>query len=413
MNQSSPIPDSHASQRNDLPPASDLEALSKIVWDIIVIGAGTGGTTAAIRLAQQGRRVLLVEAKPFPRDKVCGGCLNQRAWRMLGELHSSSESISNQILRANAQIVDRMRLLCQSRAVEWNVPPMYSITRRTLDDLMVKTAVESGVVFCPETTAKVAPEQNPDHRLVQVQHHGQLSTLRSRLVIAADGLGSHSLSELPMAPKKILPHSRIGVGAILDARQLHVDSSQLTMAVGAGGYVGLAMAEDEKLNLAAAIDADLLKSLGPAESIASILRQCHHAIPSGLNEVKWTGTLPLTRQSSTVALPRILLIGDSTSYVEPFTGEGMSWSIFDAFQVSELIREHDLNNCDALEKNWRHIWSQHVRNKQWVCAGLARLLRHPQLAGYALVLARVVPWIPQWIIARTSRSVTIARGATV
>ncbi len=412
MNQSSPNPDSHGPQGSAPPTVPDVAALSETVWDIIVIGSGTGGTTAAIRLAQQGRRVLLVEAKPFPRDKVCGGCLNQRAWRLLGELASSGESISNRILRANAQIVDHMRLLCQRRTAEWNVPPMYSITRRTLDDLMVKTAIESGVVFCPETMAKVVAEQSPDHRIVQVQHLGQSFLLKCRLVIAADGLGSHSLSELPMAPKKILPHSRIGVGAILDARQLAVDSSHLTMAVGAGGYVGLAMAEDQKLNLAAAIDADLLKSLGPAQSIASILRQCHHAIPSALNEVKWTGTLPLTRQSSTVALPRILLIGDSTSYVEPFTGEGMSWSIFDAFQVSELIRDSDLSNCDSLEKTWRQIWSQNVRNKQWVCAGLARLLRYPQLAGYALVLARVVPWIPQWIIARTSRSVTLTRGAT-
>ena len=47
-------------------------------WDAVVIGAGPAGALAAHQLATRGSRTLVVDAKRFPRSKVCGGCLNRR-----------------------------------------------------------------------------------------------------------------------------------------------------------------------------------------------------------------------------------------------------------------------------------------------------------------------------------------------
>ena len=52
-------------------------------WDAIVIGAGPAGALAAHQLAVAGVSVLLVERKSFPRYKVCGACVNQRAIKTL------------------------------------------------------------------------------------------------------------------------------------------------------------------------------------------------------------------------------------------------------------------------------------------------------------------------------------------
>ena len=54
-------------------------ALAGSNWDVTVIGAGPAGTVAAIQLAARGMKTLLLDSKSFPRDKVCGGCLNQPA----------------------------------------------------------------------------------------------------------------------------------------------------------------------------------------------------------------------------------------------------------------------------------------------------------------------------------------------
>ena len=47
--------------------------------DVIVVGAGPGGSATAYHLAQHGARVLLLEKAQFPREKVCGDGLTPRA----------------------------------------------------------------------------------------------------------------------------------------------------------------------------------------------------------------------------------------------------------------------------------------------------------------------------------------------
>ncbi|MDF1747221.1 MAG: FAD-dependent monooxygenase, partial [Gimesia sp.] len=54
-------------------------------WDVIVIGAGPAGSVAAHQLSLRKLRVLQIERKAFPRYKVCGCCLNQRAISLLQE----------------------------------------------------------------------------------------------------------------------------------------------------------------------------------------------------------------------------------------------------------------------------------------------------------------------------------------
>src|SRR5579875_1062956 len=56
---------------------------SHSTWDAVVIGAGPAGAMAARELAVGGAHVLLVERRDFPREKVCGGCLNGHALAVL------------------------------------------------------------------------------------------------------------------------------------------------------------------------------------------------------------------------------------------------------------------------------------------------------------------------------------------
>ena len=54
--------------------------------DVLVIGAGPGGSTAAYFLARHGVDVALVEKASFPREKVCGDGLTPRVVKLLGEM---------------------------------------------------------------------------------------------------------------------------------------------------------------------------------------------------------------------------------------------------------------------------------------------------------------------------------------
>ena len=55
-------------------------------YDIVIVGAGPAGASAAIRLANAGRRVLLVEKEKFPRAKLCGEFISPECLEHFREL---------------------------------------------------------------------------------------------------------------------------------------------------------------------------------------------------------------------------------------------------------------------------------------------------------------------------------------
>ncbi len=62
-------------------------------YDVIIIGAGPGGSTAAYYLAHAGLKVLLLDKADFPRDKTCGDGLTPHALPTLAAVyHQNSKS---------------------------------------------------------------------------------------------------------------------------------------------------------------------------------------------------------------------------------------------------------------------------------------------------------------------------------
>src|ERR1700690_2911055 len=56
-------------------------------FDVVIVGAGPAGTTCASLLARRGINVLLCDKATFPREKICGDCINPGCWdffKMLG-----------------------------------------------------------------------------------------------------------------------------------------------------------------------------------------------------------------------------------------------------------------------------------------------------------------------------------------
>src|SRR5690242_6215957 len=74
-------------------------------YDIIIIGAGPAGTTAAIKLAQDGRQVLLPEKSRFPREQGCGEFITPECRGVVDRL-----GVRKRMSDAGAQVIRRFTL---------------------------------------------------------------------------------------------------------------------------------------------------------------------------------------------------------------------------------------------------------------------------------------------------------------
>jgi flavin-dependent dehydrogenase len=382
-----------------LAPSLTIADAAQAAWDVVVIGAGPAGALAARQTVRAGLKVLLIEAKRWPREKVCGGCLNQRAMAVLGQLGLACE-----LRRCGAVPIDEMLLVVGRRTTRFGLPPGLAISRATLDAQLVQAAVDAGVTFLSETSAIVDPELGEDRRHVSVSQNGQSERVASRVVIVADGLARSSLKHLPDFVTDAAANSRLGVGAIIEHDLAEYPAGRIVMIVSRLGYVGMTRVERDRLNIAAALDALLLQqSRSVGDAVASILLAAGLPVPVGVNQATWKGRPPLTSRPRRVAAERLFVVGDAGGYVEPFTGEGIAAAFESALAVSPLAIQGCLDWHPSLADEWEIAQHCVVREQQVTSRVLAWTLRRPWRVATALGVCRAFPPAANCIIRRINR----------
>ena len=152
-------------------------AVAAMQWDVVVIGAGPAGSTAARILAARGHAVLLVDRSAFPRDKVCGDGLIADA---LGCLRRAGlyETVVRQGFRA-----DTLSIFSPS-GVRVDLPGEFvTLPRMQLDALLLQAAVEYGAAFHAGRVNALTSQGDG----VRVQLHGTGDVVRARYAVLATG----------------------------------------------------------------------------------------------------------------------------------------------------------------------------------------------------------------------------------
>jgi menaquinone-9 beta-reductase len=167
--------------------------------DVIVVGAGPGGSAAAYHMARHGLRVLLLEKTEFPREKVCGDGLTPRAVRQLVRMGVDTSEKAGWLQNKGLRVIGggvRLELDWPDLASF----PNYGLVRTRLDfdDMLAKRAVEAGALL--RTSVNVTgPVLDGDGRAIgvtaKVGADKEPVEFRAPLVIAADGVSG----KLPLA----------------------------------------------------------------------------------------------------------------------------------------------------------------------------------------------------------------------
>ena len=167
--------------------------------DVIVVGAGPGGSAAAYHMARHGLRVLLLEKTTFPREKVCGDGLTPRATRQLIRMGVDTSEKAGWLQNKGLRVIGggvRLELDWPELASF----PNYGLVRTRLDfdDILAKRAVEAGAAL--HTGVNVTgPVLDADDRAIGVYAKVGLGKepvqYRAPLIVAADGVSG----KLPLA----------------------------------------------------------------------------------------------------------------------------------------------------------------------------------------------------------------------
>jgi geranylgeranyl reductase family protein len=337
-------------------------------YDVLVVGAGPAGATVAAMTARAGLSTLVLERTQFPREKVCGDCLNPGAWKILDRL-GVSETI-DRIPSAKLRWVEFLDLT--GRPIRFELPNETrgerGIRRKLFDDALITHAISAGAqVSFGNPVLKV---QNSSGWRVTTNNE----VIRSKFLVAADGRNSSVARLLAEYPKTRTDRVAFQTHFWDDAEP-HV-----TLQLCQYGYLGLATIGEGLTNLC------LVCRPEDAEQFRQEATRKFGLPP----EHRWQSITPLTRRSIQTQHLNLMYIGDAARVVEPLTGEGILYALQSGMLAADAISTAVSDSSDpALIYARQH--QKVYRHRLWVNK-LARLaVLHPRISNRFFGLLRLNP----------------------
>ena len=343
-------------------------------YDVAIIGGGPAGSTCAAFCATIGLRVVLIEREKFPREKVCGDCLNPECWPILRRLG----------------IDQRVRALPHG-ALDWvefiNVRDVHlrvdlprgenaeiAIKRSAFDFILLERARELGAEVREACTLTSIEKSDGACKLTTSEVTAEF---RARVLVGADGRNSTVARLLGLLPR--IARERV-------ALQAHIPlprgfGNRVVLQLLPGGYSGQAPVNDIELNLCL---------VGRPKSI----RALQHWATEYFNlepTQTWRTITPLTRSALPPARENVLFVGDAARVVEPFTGEGIFYALRSGELAAAAAKDMIRGNAAKAARNYAAKHAAIYRGRLWVNALARGAVVSPKLGSILFKLARFHP----------------------
>ncbi len=335
-----------------------------MIFDVAIVGGGPAGAACAAVCAEAGLKTLLLERAQFPRDKVCGDCLNPAAWPVLERL-----GLANRVLTLTHSALTRVEFIDRSGGVlavplPSNGEGEIALRRSHFDQLLLERAKELGAIVLQQHPLLNIDSRAP-WKLKTPNGHFEAKTL-----VAADGRNStvaHLCGVLKSAPP-----DRIGM-------QTHVSrpegfGDKVTLQFRPEGYCGMAAVGAGTINVCL---------VAKPKNMPALKAWANEQLSLDAKQ-EWRSISPLSRSALSPRHGSLLLAGDAARVVEPFTGEGITY----ALRSGELAGRSIISgNLDLYPQAHRSLY----RGKLWI-NDLSRLaVTRPALGEMILRLGRIAP----------------------
>jgi len=340
-------------------------------WDVVVVGAGPAGASAALAARRAGAgRVLLLDREDFPRDKSCGDGIAPHVLDVLGELGAAD-------VVAGWTPLQHLDLSRGERLVSGRMArPVWVIPRTVFDSRLVDHAVEAGAVLLR-------------HRVRRVTHDGEAHVLddllRARVVVGADGANSAVRSTLGLPRTARRAVALRGYAPTTPARR-----GRQVIRYGDRTQPSYAWAFDRGDGWSNVGYGELAGTQQPTRGL--MLDQLEQLLPGTVDGARdWRGHhLPLSGWGWSTDQPdgAVLLAGDAAGLVNPMTGEGIYYAVATGASagraVARSVAAGRAAAAGALHRDTvGRLLSRHLHHT-WLAA---RLCRRPSIIDAGITAA--------------------------
>ncbi len=316
--------------------------------EVIVVGAGPGGSTTAMALACQGRDVLLIDRHAFPRDKACGDAVPASALDQL-----FSYGMKERFEEQGFYPVNRLLISAQRGGVleaDLHRSPRgtdsYVVPRLQFDAVLQAHAQACGARFLQATVKEPLFE---DGRVVGVvaRENGHVHEIRSQIVVGADGATSAVMRALRPEPERHQDsHRAVALRAYIEGLDELPHEVEFYLYKGIlPGYAWIFPIGEGQANIGLGMRIDKFRRLGV--KLEGLLDRfldmpgIKKRLRSGW-KLQNVATWPLSfgsQKGLRHAFDGALLVGDAAGFINPLTGGGIHNAITSGRLAAQTILE--------------------------------------------------------------------------
>jgi menaquinone-9 beta-reductase len=362
---------------------------------VIIIGGGLAGLTAAIHLSKFGIQVTIIEKNSFPKHKVCGEYISNEVLPYLKSLDLDINSLYPTNI-SKLQFSTR-----NGKTIKTKLPlGGFGISRYVLDEYLYQKAISNRCQVIQENAESI---DFIDDEFTIITSNNII--LKSKIVIGAFGKRSNIDQKLN---RKFIQQKSPWL-----AVKAHYSGNFDTDLVGLhnfkGGYCGVSKVEKNKINVCYLADYETFKQF---KNIDDYQKNILSKNPN-LKEILENSTLlfdkPLTIsqisfEEKKAVENHILMIGDTAGLIHPLCGNGMAMAIHSAKIVSELIEKYYKNKIISrteLENQYLIQWNFNFKKRLKTGRLLANILQKPKLSAVLMQLLIIFPFLLSIIIKKT------------
>ncbi|MBC5994676.1 geranylgeranyl reductase family protein [Pontibacter cellulosilyticus] len=381
--------------------------------EICILGAGPGGTTAALHLAQMGISCLLVDRAVFPRDKVCGDALSGK---VVNELRRISDELPGLFSQQEEQLPSWGIHFVSPGGQKLSVPFKYNYNRDVdspagyiskrlhFDNFLVEQVKQRSEITLLEGVELAKYEQLSGGGFILSGKEGE-PQVEAKLLIVANGAQSgfaRHVAGLQQEPEHYCAGLRAYYKGVQDLDgdnfiELHFFKDFLPGYFWVfplpGGFanVGVGMLSSaissKKINL----KKEMLRMIETHPEL-----QKRFANAELVGDIKGYG-LPLGSKKRSLSGDNYMLVGDAGALIDPFTGEGVSNAMISgrwaATQAALCLQHQDFS------ASFMQAYDKAVYNRLWKELRLSRQMQ--KLLNY--------PWLFNQIADKASKNQALAK----